>query len=562
MKFHYRHRYIIVLCIFISILSIFVLASIIEYSRSVTDQKKELQTKVQLVTVEINEFVNRNIRNAEGIIAFIQMNPDLNQTDLSNYVSKIFDENDKVISHFAILKDTTIQFVYPLEGNGGAIGVDLSLIESQKEDVLRVKNENISMFVGPVELVQGGTQLINRMPIRIENDVYWGQLSVVIRYEEMLEAAGVSEYALDHYIAIEQDKEKRLFYGTIFSNQTNFSEDAIRIPIIVPNGNWLITTEYKDGYQGDTLMFHLLLILGITFSIIISYSVHHTLKTNEQLNVIVDVRTEDIRKTNQELEKSLEQLKTAQDQLVLREKHAALGELVAGVAHEINTPLGVCVTVNSYIDTVTKNSTHQLKEGTLKKSELEAAFDKINESSIILHENLQRASHLVLSFKKLATDQFLEEYRLINLNEYMAYILNTISPTFKNTQHKIELDIDETLSFETYPGAVFQVFTNLIMNSLIHGFDAKKVGNIRIHAKLDDDNVVIDYQDDGSGIPDELKEKIFDPFFTTKRDEGSTGLGMHIVYNIVYQKLGGSIELLHPDHQGAHFKIVLPSHSN
>lgn len=561
MKFQYKHRYIVSVIIAVCILSIFFFASFIEYSRAVAEQKRELQNHIQIVSAEVNKSVHQSISIAEGSIAYLLMKPDLDQDDFVEYSSKILEEDNRIISHFAALIDTTITFVYPYEGNEGAIGVDLSLIDGQKEDVLRVKEEKINVFVGPVDLVQGGRALIHRSPILKQNDEYWGQMSLVIRYEEMLEAAGVYEFSKEHFISIEQDELMGMDQSVIYTNYEKFSEDAIVMSIEVPSGQWLIKTEYKSGFKGGTFVFYILMLFGIIFSIVIGYAVNLVLKTNEGLNKIVELRTNDISKTNRELEESLEQLKTTQDQLIMREKHAALGELVAGVAHEINTPLGVCVTVNSYIDTLTATSTNHLKEGTLKKSELEATFDKINESSLILHENLDRASKLVLSFKKLATDQFLEEHRKIKLKEYMEYVLNTISPTFKNTQHEINLYIDDTLELLTYPGAIFQIFANLIMNSLIHGFEGDEKGHINIYAKERAGMMIMDYRDTGKGISPELRDKIFDPFFTTKRNEGSTGLGMHIVYNIVYQKLNGTIEQFEseePEGVGVHFRITLP----
>lgn len=351
-------RKFIILISFIGIISIFMVSAGIEYQRAVSEQKKDLQENLQILSASVNQLVTQSIENGNGLIAYIKTFPDLDQDEFADYAIRIYDPDETVVRHYTILKDTTITFVYPYEDNKGAIGVNLAEVEAQREDTLKIKNESISMFVGPVNLVQGGTALINRMPIVID-DEYWGQLSLVINYDKLLESSGIIDFSEDNYIAIEQVQGEYITDKVFFTNKDSFTGDAIVDQFDVPNGEWVLTIEPKGGYNGRTVIFYLLIALGGLFSVVVSAFTNMILLNNEKLNRIVAERTQQITETNLELKDSLHQLETTQEQLVLREKHAALGELVAGVAHEINTPLGVCVTVNSYIQS---NNKHAIKE--------------------------------------------------------------------------------------------------------------------------------------------------------------------------------------------------------
>jgi len=546
---------ILILFIFLATLSIFLVSANLEYQREVTAQKENLRNELQILSTYVNQYVTQSIENGVGLISYIRTFPNLSREEFESYAMRLYNPEDSVIRHYTVLKDTTITYVYPYEDNKGAIGIDLAEVEAQREDTLRIKDENISMFVGPVDLVQGGRALINRMPIVIDDD-YWGQLSLVIRYDKLLELSGIASFSEKNKIRIEQVQGEYIPDKTFYENAEIFSSDSIVVSFDVPNGQWELTVEPKEGFNGLTTIFTILVVLGILFSLIISYFSNLLLINNKKLNDTVQLRTNEISQANKELKVSLHQLETTQEQLVMREKHAALGELVAGVAHEINTPLGICVTVNSYVQDNNRKLKNHFESNTLKKSELVDNFNSVEESTEILASNLERVSQLVYSFKKLATDQFLDEYTSINFKTYLDYIFKTISPTFKTSKHKIILDVPD-IEFMTFPSAIFQVMTNLIMNSYIHGFEQIENGEIKIHASVYNNMLMIDYYDNGQGIKEDLIDKIYNPFFTTKRNEGSTGLGMHIVYNIVFQKLQGSIELI-DSNQGVHFVVQLP----
>ena len=262
---------------------------------------------------------------------------------------------------------------------------------------------------------------------------------------------------------------------------------------------------------------------------------------NEDLELRVDRRTADLRSANQELRETLDRLTLTQRQLLEAEKLASLGGLVAGIAHEINTPIGVSVTAASHLAQEAVHLSQLIAKGELKRSDLQRFEHAALEGSRLILRNLQRADQLVKSFKQVAVDQSNEDRRVVDLAVCINEILVTLGPALKKTPHRIEVDCEASVICETAPGALYQVISNLVMNSVIHGFADGIVGEIRIGISRDGDTAVIDYRDNGVGMDEVTSARIFDPFFTTRRGAGGSGLGMHIVYNLVTQVLGGTI---------------------
>jgi len=271
----------------------------------------------------------------------------------------------------------------------------------------------------------------------------------------------------------------------------------------------------------------------------------------DHLKELVDERT-------QELSQALEELRTTQHQLVESAKMASLGELVAGVAHEINTPVGVAVTATSSLHTRAQKLEELYKSGAMKRSHLEEHLKALGEGCQIVLNNLQRASNLVRSFKEVAVDQSSEQKRTFALKGYLEEILTSMQPKFKRTKYHISISCDENIILLSYPGAIAQVVTNLLMNSLIHGFENREEGRISIEAKTDLNSLTLHYHDDGNGVSSDILPKIFNPFFTSKRGSGSSGLGLHIVYNLVTQKLKGTIRCESTAGHGVLFIISMP----
>ncbi|MCP4750801.1 MAG: hybrid sensor histidine kinase/response regulator [Proteobacteria bacterium] len=252
------------------------------------------------------------------------------------------------------------------------------------------------------------------------------------------------------------------------------------------------------------------------------------------------------------------QLKKTRSQLVESEKMAALGGLVAGVAHEINTPVGIAVTAASHLDEKSREIADTFHSGAMKRSDLEKYLRISTDSSRMILSNLKRAADIIQSFKQVAVDQSSEERRIFKLKEYIEDVLLSLRPRLKKTKHEVTITCPDDLELDSFPGAFSQIVTNLVMNSLIHGFDNKEDGEIALEVSDEGNTVQFRYDDDGKGMDKEQIEKVFDPFFTTKRSSGGSGLGMHVVYNLVTQTLKGQIECRSELDQGTTFFIRIP----
>ncbi|MDY6898140.1 MAG: HAMP domain-containing sensor histidine kinase [Cyanobacteriota bacterium] len=256
-----------------------------------------------------------------------------------------------------------------------------------------------------------------------------------------------------------------------------------------------------------------------------------------------------------------ENLKNTQNQLVAQEKMAALGSLTAGIAHEINTPLGIGISAASLLDEKTRLLSEAYHDGTMKRSDLDNYLNTATQSNNMLMGNLQRAAELVQSFKQIAIDQSSEEIRTFNIKEYLQGVLIQLNPKLKQTKHKVEISGEEDINITSYPGAFSQIITNLVMNSLIHAYEPEDSGLmlINFYQEQHSSSLFLEYTDDGKGIATENLQKIFDPFFTTKRNQGGSGLGLHIIFNIVNQKLSGTIECESKLGLGTKFMIKIPT---
>jgi DNA-binding LacI/PurR family transcriptional regulator/signal transduction histidine kinase len=281
-------------------------------------------------------------------------------------------------------------------------------------------------------------------------------------------------------------------------------------------------------------------------------------RLNEDLEKRVNERTSELLDANTELKKILRALKNTQAKLVQSEKMAALGGLVAGIAHEINTPIGIGVTATSHLDVSIKELERRFKEGKLKKSDLIEHISANKDTAKMILSNLNRAFDLIRSFKQVAADQTSENKRLFKIKEYINEVLLSLKPQIKKTGHSISIVCPDDLAIESYPGPFSQIITNLVMNSIMHAFDEGTVGEISIAISREDDMIRLVYSDNGKGIKNEHLKKIYEPFFTTKRGRGGTGLGLHLVYDIVVRMLGGTIECESEEGKGTSFTIVFP----
>ena len=265
-----------------------------------------------------------------------------------------------------------------------------------------------------------------------------------------------------------------------------------------------------------------------------------------------------IKKQNKQLESTMSQLKATQKELIQKEKMASLGKLVAGVAHEINTPLGVCVTGITNLSHLTKGVQTSFKQNQLNAQDLIEFLEDVGDSCSIIESNCLRAADLINSFKKMAVDQGSLNIRRLDLKQYIEEILHSLKPMFKSLPHEIKVDCEADVTLESVAGAISQVLTNLIQNSLVHGFTDTTKGHINISVSQDDNEIVMVYRDDGLGMNEDQIKHIFEPFYTTKRNQGGSGLGAHLIYNLVTTTLQGRITLESEVNKGVTYTIYLP----
>ena len=251
-------------------------------------------------------------------------------------------------------------------------------------------------------------------------------------------------------------------------------------------------------------------------------------------------------------------LQRAQDSLVQAERMAGLGTLVAGVAHEVNTPVGITLTSASVLQEATVNIKIAMAVGSIKKSDMLSYLDTAAESTHLIMVNAERAAHLIQSFKQIAVDQTSEERRRFVLREYLDEIVLSLRPRLRNTRVGVVIDCPKFLSVDGYPGAFAQIITNLTLNALVHAFEPNTDGRIMIDISQDGELIELRFSDNGQGIAPHLLDKIFDPFFTTRRGQGGTGLGLNIVYNLIVRTFGGVVTVASRVGEGTCFTIRMP----
>jgi signal transduction histidine kinase len=278
-------------------------------------------------------------------------------------------------------------------------------------------------------------------------------------------------------------------------------------------------------------------------------------------NAIAKRKTEDeLRNSKEKAESALLELNAAQQNLIDAERLAALGGLVAGVAHEVNNPIGISLTVASSFARRAEMFEAELRsDGQLRRSQLEEFVRTSRDAAQQLVANLHRAGELIQSFKQVAVDRSHAERRQFGLSEATDQIIASLRPVLKKAAIALSVDVPEGLMIDGYPGSYGQILTNLFLNAAYHAFPDGRSGTISISARpRGSDDVEIIFADNGAGMTPDVQRQAFDPFFTTRRNEGGTGLGLHIVYNLVTQQLGGRMMLDSRLGQGTTFRIIMP----
>ena len=272
---------------------------------------------------------------------------------------------------------------------------------------------------------------------------------------------------------------------------------------------------------------------------------------NQTLEHTVAVRTLD-------LKQSMEQLQRTQEQLIESEKLAALGGLVAGVAHEVNTPLGIAVTATSVIQETVNQAKHAFATQTLTSEQFESLMATLSESHSMLEHNLNRAAKLVRDFKQTAVDQVSESRSNFNVYQVLDALMASLHPETRKVPVTPRVEGDTSITMSSLSGVLTQVISNLIMNSINHAFEDQNEPDIMIRLRQQDEDVIIEYHDNGVGVDASFHQKIFEPFYTSKRGMGGSGLGLNLVFNLVHKKLKGGLQFDSQLGKGVHFTFTLP----
>ena len=267
----------------------------------------------------------------------------------------------------------------------------------------------------------------------------------------------------------------------------------------------------------------------------------------------------EVRRARDAAEAALQNLRETQNSLIEAEKLAALGRLVAGVAHEINNPLGTSLTLASSLERKSRLFAVEATQGTLKRSSLNEFVEAIRDGSAQLQESLNRAAELIQSFKQVASDRNNSDLRSFDLGHLTEQVATGLRPALPKHGVTLNVECQRGLSMRSYPGSYGQVLTNLFLNSIAHAFPDGQQGKIAIKVSASGANdVEIIFTDDGCGMSAAVRRQAFDPFFTTRRHQGCTGLGLHIVYSIVTDRLGGRLDLKSEPGRGTRVELKLP----
>lgn len=417
----------------------------------------------------------------------------------------------------------------------------LLLIENAgaQKGVLLLQKDGILMLQARGQ--DDAVEVLQRRPFETEPNLSHAIINYVARTRELVvlgDAGQDSRFSGDEYIQRAQPKsvlcmplEKQGAVVGVLYFENNLANDAF--------------TAERTG------------LLGI-LSTQIAISLENA-ELYDELEQKIEARTFALNQKNAELGQTLSSLKKMQKQLVESEKLASLGQLVAGIAHEINTPVGVGVTGASTLLEETGKLLARYRDGSMKRSDLDHYVETAAVISKLLLSNMERAALLIQSFKEVAIDQTSEERRSFRLKPYIDEVLLNLSPTLRRAERTVTLDCDEQIEIDSYPGALAQILTNFVMNALLHAFQEGQAGTMAIVVSLlDADTVQLRFSDTGKGIPEKDLPKIFDPFFTTMRGRGGSGLGLNIVHNLVTGSLQGRVSVQSTINVGTTFILDFP----
>jgi signal transduction histidine kinase len=315
-------------------------------------------------------------------------------------------------------------------------------------------------------------------------------------------------------------------------------------------------------WQTPAFLLAALLLLLLAIAGLLRWREALAAKRALRLRALVDLRTAELVQARDDAEAALQELRGTQGKLVEAEKMASLGQMVAGVSHELNTPLGNALVVSSTLHEQAQVIARAVEEGRLKRSDLDGFLSVLGKGSQLVVRSIGRAHELVSSFKQVAVDRSGSKRRRFDLGTVVREALEMEAPVLRHARFRVALHVPDGIAMVSYPGAISQIVGNMVNNAAMHAFDEEAEGTLRIEAvrigKAEGTEVVLSFADDGRGMDEAVRRKVFEPFFTTKMGRGGTGLGLNIVYNLVGQLLAGSISVESRPGEGTRFERRLP----
>ena len=490
-----------------------------------------------------------------------------------------------------------IEYTEPLKGNENAFGLDLAMLPPHVKSLEMARDSGDIVATERITLVQDNSGepgfvarvavFRNGMPTHTAEqraEALVGFVAIVFRVNTLMREV-IDAPLLEHlHVRIEDSgygggavppaRGDRLLYDS--DGKVDANERAKLLPLdltslkVLPVGHrrWLMSFHGHEGsrYGSSSMPVLLIGVAGFIISALIAallVSARRLTDTKHGLEYSLaelERQKSNVEQARSDLASVVQTLKQAQTNLVTSEKMAALGALVAGVAHELNTPIGNSLLTASALGDMVRDVERRLAaDGGLKRSALEAHLAEARKACDIMDTSLTRAADLITSFKQVAVDQASGQRRKFRLEEVVRDTLATYATQLRRHVCKVSVDVPDDLEFDSYPGSLSQVLSNLIGNALLHGFDGRDCGAINIRARRSGEgSVTLDFRDDGVGMTSGTLHKIFDPFFTTKLGQGGSGLGMNIVYNIVTGVLRGTIRVEAEPGQGTCVTLELP----
>ncbi|MGJ8670250.1 MAG: CHASE domain-containing protein [Oceanococcus sp.] len=447
-----------------------------------------------------------------------------------------------------------ILFIEPMQGNQAALGFDLLSQAERAASVQQAWALDQATATAPIKLVQESENLMGVivfMPV-LDRSVspahVLGAISGVFRITDWVSKT-LAAMPLTGIILTLREKEDDSAVLYRSSSENSLGAYTASVPIEVANTTWWLTATANQEYIADTRSYvpWSILATGLLFAsllgaflLTITGQQHRSEKSNEQLRSMLD------------------ELMSTQSELVESKRLVSLGAMVSGLAHEISTPLGIAVTANSFAPDEIRSMQKGLQDQTLTEQGLRASIEKISESALLVERNLARAGELLRTFKSVVADRATHDIRTADLGLLITESIEHFRLQEAVEHGEVTVDFSSvSLEIETIPGSIIQLITNLLNNSKLHAFDGKS-GVVKITLERSEKGACIRFEDDGKGIPKENLQRIFDPFFTTRRGSGGTGLGLHIVHNLVRHQLGGNISVTSSLGSGTCFEIVLP----